>query len=129
MKRHDKVRLTVYMDVTKAQALSLMSMFRYWNALGGLGSSRHVAFMADGDGDFHPNCQIITKPYLKLNDEMYKFAFCKLKEEKQGKLELNLNDGDALFDYDKIGWKLLDEEEKIKKMSAQSDNDQCECVK
>ena len=123
MKRHDKLRLTVHMDVTKAQALSLMSMFRYWNALGGLGSSRYTAFFADGDGDFHPHCQTITEPYVKLSDDMYKYALAKLEKEKRGKMELNLDDGDAMFDYDKIGWRLLTEEERLNKTP---DTDQSE---
>jgi len=111
------------MDVTKAQALSLKSMFRYWNLLGSLGSSRHVAFYADGDGDFHPKCQVVTEPFLNLTDEMYEFAFAKLDKDKKGKVELNLDDGDAMFDYDKIGWRLLDEEEKQKNIMCADDCD------
>lgn len=107
--RHQKTKLTVEFDVTEAQALSLMSMFKYWNTLGGVGSSRYTAFYADGDGDFRPNCKWTTPENIELTDDVYKYAFLKIHEDPQkNKAELKLSNGDAMFDYDKIAWSLDD---------------------
>lgn len=59
-----KLKLTIEMDVTPAQAISFREMFLYCNSLSKMGSSRRICFNADGDGDFHPNCKIITSEEL-----------------------------------------------------------------
>ena len=107
--RHQKTKLTVEFDVTEAQALSLMAMFRYCNQLAGVGSSRYVAFYADGDGDFRPKCKWSTPENIELTDEIYKYSFLKIHEDPQkNKAELKLSYGDAMFDFDKIAWRLDD---------------------
>ena len=55
----DKLDLTVTLrDVTPAQAIALEAMFRHWQVLGAIGSSRWVAFFADGDGNFRPKVEV-----------------------------------------------------------------------
>ena len=41
-------------NITPSQALVLKTMFEDMEYLGKIGSSRYLAFMADGDGNFHP---------------------------------------------------------------------------
>lgn len=53
-----RLTMTVRLQVTKAQALALHAMFRHWNFLSGIGSSSHVSFFVDGDGNFHPRCEV-----------------------------------------------------------------------
>lgn len=60
----EKIKLTIEMDVTPAQAISFREMFLYCNKLSKIGSSRRICFYADGDGNFHPNCKISTSADL-----------------------------------------------------------------
>jgi len=107
LSRGQTTKLTVEFEVTEAQALSLMAMFRYWNGLAGVGSSRYTAFYADGDGNFRPKCKWSTPEGIELTDKIYKFAFGQVdKDPLKNKMELNLNEGNALFDFDKIAWSL-----------------------
>jgi len=41
-------------NLTEAQAIAIEDMLRIWVMLSATGSSRWVAFYADGDGNFHP---------------------------------------------------------------------------
>lgn len=52
------ITMTAKFSVTEAQAVALKEMFEKWNELSAIGSSRYVAFMVDGDGNFHPNIQM-----------------------------------------------------------------------
>lgn len=53
-----RIDMTVtFRGVTRAQAIALDAMFRFWQILGSLGSSRWVAFFADGDGNFNPKVE------------------------------------------------------------------------
>lgn len=70
-----KIQLQVSMEVTVPQALTLKAMFEYWNKLSMAGSSRTVSFYVDGDGNFHPNCELTTDvPIPELTDEIRKIA-------------------------------------------------------
>lgn len=94
----DRIEMTIKMKVTEPQALALQAMFEYMEMLGRLGSSRYVAFYADGDGDFRPKPEItFDQPVRPLTDEMRKAA---VVEDKYG---------DRKYDYDPIGW-MLDED-------------------
>ena len=87
--------MNVTMNVTPAQALTLKAMFDYWNQLSSWGSSRKVGFYADGDGNFHPKCQITFSEELpELTDELRRAA---IAEE---------SDGDRLYDFDAVAWRL-----------------------
>jgi hypothetical protein len=87
------VNLTVTMNVTIPQALTLKAMFEYWNYLSNVGSSRDVAFFVDGDGNFHPKCEVTTDVELpELTTELKKKAI---------KFERN---GDRAYDFDGVAW-------------------------
>lgn len=87
-------------NVTEAQALALELMCETWNRLGSWGSSRFVAFYADGDGNFQPKARIEKPPeFRELTDDMRKAA---LKITSEPMRELHA------IDFDPIAWKLRD---------------------
>ena len=93
----DRIKMKIEMEVTVPQALALQSMFKYWNYLGNVGSSREVAFYVDGDGNFKPRSNISFESDVdlpKLTDEMEKISIVKDKG------------GDRTYDYDPIAWHL-----------------------
>ncbi|KKM68679.1 hypothetical protein LCGC14_1458410 [marine sediment metagenome] len=96
---NDRIKLTVEMDVTIPQALALKAMFKYWNQLSSMGSSREVAFYVDGDGNFHPKCKVTTEPDIP-----------ELTEEMREKAIVADDRGDRVYDYDPIAWILHFEE-------------------
>lgn len=101
------IQMTVTMEVTIPQALALKAMFEHWTFLGGIGSSRYVAFSCDGDGDFQPKCQFVFTPNIvpRLTDEMKERAV--VKDEG----------GNRWYDFDPVGWLLREQEEKRKEAS------------
>jgi len=89
------MKMTVKMEVSTPQALALQAMFEYWNLLSSLGGSREVGFYVDGDGDFHPKCEIeFDEAVPELTNELKKISI--VKDE----------DGNRIYDYDSIAWKL-----------------------
>lgn len=95
MEMNKTVNFTVLMKVNISQALALKAMFEYWNQLSNLGSSREVAFYVDGDGNFHPQCEVITDVELpELTDELKKII-----------IRRDVN-GSRLYDYDGVDWHL-----------------------
>lgn len=93
MKRGERTKLTVTMDVTEAQALALQAMFEYWNTCSGMGASRDVGFNVDGDGDFNVACEIVFDPPIRtLTDNLRKLAV------------MSDENGDRIYDYDRIAW-------------------------
>jgi len=89
------MKMIVEMKVTIPQGLSLQAMFEYWNFLSNIGSSRNIGFYVDGDGNFHPNCQIKFDTEIpKLTDELRKIAV--VKEY----------DGNRIYGFDPIAWKI-----------------------
>jgi hypothetical protein len=91
----EKVKMTVNMEVTIPQALALQAMFAYWNLLANVGSSRYVSFFVDGDGNFHPKCDVTyDKPIPFLTDELRDLAVVKD------------NGGDRTYDFDPIAWEI-----------------------
>lgn len=96
MKQHrERVKMTIEMDVTQAQGLALQAMFKYWNYLAAIGSSRRVGFYVDGDGNFHPNCTI------KFDEEMPE-----LTKRLEKAAVTNESNGDRQYDFDPIAWLL-----------------------
>ena len=95
-----KIKMTVELEVTIPQALTLQAMFDYWNQLSGKGSSRFVAFYADGDGNFHPQAKCTFSEELPyLNAHMRHLAVVE---------DL---DGNRKYDFDPVAWKLSEPEE------------------
>jgi hypothetical protein len=122
---NERIKIAVYMDVTVPQALAIQAMFRYWNTLSGLGGSRRVGFYADGDGNFHPNCEFVnlsTKKLPKLTDELYQASIVEGKES-----------GDYTFDFDPIAWMIHEEkrkwEEEAEKARAEGSKNESCCEK
>jgi len=95
MNKNGLVKMSVYMEVTVPQALALQAMFDYWNELSGMGASRFVGFYCDGDGNFHPHAHCMFNEELpELTDELRAAAVQKDDE------------GDRMYDFDGIAWKL-----------------------
>jgi hypothetical protein len=46
-------------NISPADAIALMKMFKYMEYLGNIGSSRKCSFFADGDGSFHPKASFV----------------------------------------------------------------------
>ena len=89
------MKMKVEMEVTIPQALALQAMFEYWNWLGGIGSSRNVAFYCDGDGNFQPHCKVSCDTEIpELTDELRKLA---VVEDV---------DGDRVYDFDPVAWRI-----------------------
>jgi hypothetical protein len=93
----ERLKLTVTMEVTVPQALTLKAMFEYWNRLGRIGASRYVAFYCDGDGNFRPECLVSTDRAVPgLTDAIRK------------KSVVDDHDGDRKYDFDPVAWLLHD---------------------
>lgn len=86
---NDQVKLTVQMKATVPQALTLQAFFKHWNYLSGIGSSRMVAFFVDGDGNFHPKCQITVEGDCP-----------ELTKEMEEKAQIHKHQ----FDFDPVAW-------------------------
>lgn len=54
----DEETITIKITVSKRWTPSILSMLKYMEYLGNVGSSRMVTLMADGDGDFHPKFEL-----------------------------------------------------------------------
>lgn len=94
----ERREVVIRASVTQAQALALTLMLETWNRLASIGSSRFVAFYADGDGNFHPKATIeMPAEFGVLNDEMRKAA---LKVTSEQMRELHA------IDFDPIAWML-----------------------
>lgn len=92
----ERMEMTVKLQVTVPQALALQAMFKHWNRLANMGSSRMVGFYVDGDGDFHPKCECsFSEPVPDLTPEIEKAAAI---EGRSGRKD------DVDFDFDGVGW-------------------------
>ncbi len=90
-----KIKMRIEMDVTVPQALALQALFGYMNYLSNIGSSRDVGFFADGDGNFHPHCEITFDGEIpELTKELQELA---VKSD---------HGGDRVYDFDAIAWKI-----------------------
>jgi hypothetical protein len=99
------MKMTIEMDVNREQAITLREMFKYWNRLAGIGSSRYVAFFVDGDGNFHPDIKMEFSEELPKLEE--KYLESAIKKNPHG---YKVYEGDRFYDFDPIGWALLKKE-------------------
>jgi hypothetical protein len=60
-KRTGCKKFTVKVEMPERWIPHFMSMLKYMESLGAVGSSREVAIYADGDGDFHPRFETNIK--------------------------------------------------------------------
>jgi hypothetical protein len=96
----ERIQMTVNMEVTIPQALALQAMFKYWNRLASIGSSRYVSFLVDGDGNFHPKCEFsFSDPIPELTPDLEALAV------------VSETNGDRIYDFDAIAWNIRDENE------------------
>lgn len=56
---NDEVFFTVKCTMRRSWAIAFMSMLKRMQYLGAIGSSRYVAFHADGDGNFRPKFDFV----------------------------------------------------------------------
>ena len=98
MRSMDKDRHTINIkikNVTVAQAMAIESLLNTWQRLGGLGSSRWTSFFADGDGNFRPE--------IEFNGRKAQHTHMLGAEEVWEGTSYKI-------DFDKIAWKLYDDE-------------------
>ena len=57
---NDVVFFTVKCTMRRSWAIAFMSMLKRMQHLGAIGSSRYVAFHADGDGNFRPKFDFVA---------------------------------------------------------------------
>lgn len=91
--------------VTPAQAIALDRMVAQMRTLSAIGSSRYVAFYADGDGNFRPRIKVhMTPDPYGDRSEMERNVLANKAEVKA--------DGDTIFiDFDPVAWALHHEED------------------
>ena len=93
-----RIRMNIEMNVTEPQGLALQAMFEYWNYLAGIGASRHISFLVDGDGNFKPNCKVsFDEPMPELTEEIKELAV------------ISENNRARKYDFDAVAWKLRDD--------------------
>ncbi len=94
----DRVLMTIQMEVTVPQALTLEAMFEYWNKLGSWGASRYIGFFVDGDGNFKPRARVnMAGEVPELTDHMRQIA---VVNGKPGLREADHRQ----YDFDPIAW-------------------------
>jgi len=76
MVEDEEVTFTIKCTMRKRWAPQFVSMLRYMQYLGHIGSSRCVSLFSDGDGDFRPDFEIYTefpevKPYIEQDGNRY----------------------------------------------------------
>lgn len=92
-----RIKMTVELDVTIPQGLTLQAMFNHWNRCSSAGASRHISFYVDGDGNFHPNCKVtFSEPVPELSSELEQLASATSTKDTF----------DRSFDFDNIACKL-----------------------
>jgi hypothetical protein len=91
----ERVTMNVTMQVTPPQALALKAMFEEWNRLSSIGSSRVIAFYADGDGNFHPKCE------MNFSEELPE-----LTPDLRTAAVIENDNGNKTFDFDPIAWRI-----------------------
>lgn len=91
LKRKESALYITIENVSQADAIALMKMFKYMEYLGNIGSSRTCSFFADGDGSFRPKVSFVYPEDLPEVPEIDGI------DEKSG---------DFNIDSDSIAWKI-----------------------
>jgi len=95
----ERLKMTVTMEVTPAQAIALEAMFDEWNKLGVWGASRQVSFFADGDGNFRPDAKVTydADPYTEFPKHS--------PEDLRRKARISPDEAEPIaFDFDPVAW-------------------------
>ena len=109
--KNERLEMVVRLQVTESQALALQAMFKCWNALASLGSSRHVAMYVDGDGNFKPKAEWeFSRPIAELTSDLEEAAHYFVEvfpaQKRADGSTINPSGCDHAFDFDPIAWKL-----------------------
>jgi len=99
-----KITMNVKLQVTISQAVAMKEMFERWNFLSNIGSSRHVSFFVDGDGNFHPKVEITFSEGMPDFTEEQK-EIIKQRAANENTEIVKIEKGNK-FDFDNIGWYL-----------------------
>lgn len=94
--KQDKKLEIVIDNLTEAQAIAIEEMLAIWQSLGNIGSSRYVAFFADGDGNFHPQVKINGERPVHKSEEILGYPVSERK----------MDYSTYWIDFDTIAWKL-----------------------
>lgn len=101
---NERIKMTVTMQVTVPQALTLQAMFKHWNRLASMGCSRNVGFFVDGDGNFKPKCEVtFSEPVPELTPELERKA---LGSEISPAEDRGTPADNVVFDFDGVAWAL-----------------------
>lgn len=102
-----KQTLTIKLeDVSQADAIALMKMFKYMQYLGAVGSSRMCSFYADGDGSFRPKVSFEYPEDLPdLPEISGEVEWDKETRTLKGAISKQFA-GDFVIDSDSIAWEI-----------------------
>lgn len=92
-------------NISPADAIALMKMFKYMEYLGNIGSSRHCTFFADGDGSFRPKASFVYPIELPELPEITGVV------ETRGNIGRPMSRGEFNIDSDEIAWHIYHDPE------------------
>jgi len=92
-------------NISPADAIALMKMFKYMEYLGDIGSSRHCTFFADGDGSFRPKASFVYPIELPEVPEITGVI------ETRGNIGRPMSRGEFNIDSDAIAWHIYHDPE------------------
>lgn len=110
LKRKESTLYITLENVSQADAIALIKMFKYMQRLGNVGSSRMCSFFADGDGSFRPKVSFVYPEELPEVPEITGEVEYD-KKTKSYNRTYEVSDGDFLIDSDEIAWKIYHDPE------------------
>jgi hypothetical protein len=105
MKRKDQKLIITLENISQADAIALIKMFKYMQYLGNVGASRMCSFFADGDGSFRPKVSFEYPeelPEVPEVDSEVEYD----KVTKKHNMNYQTSEGDFIIDSDEIAWKI-----------------------
>ena len=105
IKRKEQKLVITLENVSQADAIALIKMFKYMQRLGNIGASRMCSFFADGDGSFHPKVSFQYPeelPEVPEADGEVEYD----RETKKYNRSYQTSEGDFVIDGDEIAWKI-----------------------
>jgi hypothetical protein len=104
IKREENTLYITLENVSQADAIALMKMFKYMEYLGNIGSSRMCSFFADGDGSFRPKVSFVYPVDLPEVSEVDGIITRdKINDNDQTFIS---SEGDFVIDSDSIAWRI-----------------------
>lgn len=105
LKRKEQKLVITLDNVSQADAIALIKMFKYMQYLGNVGSSRICSFFADGDGSFHPKISFEYPEALPEVPEINGIIEYN-KETQNFNRSYHSYEGDFMIDSDEIAWEI-----------------------